>query len=56
MEQKDQITILKAAKILKKKIKFQILILGKGLEEIMLRKYIKKNRMDYHFIYTDCLL
>ena len=46
VEQKDQITILKAAKILKKKIKFQILILGKGLEEIMLRKYIKKNNLN----------
>ena len=45
-EQKDQITILKAAKILKKNIKFKILILGKGSEEIMLRKYIKKNKLN----------
>ena len=46
VDQKDQITILKAAKILKKNIKFKILILGKGFEETKLKKYVKKNKLS----------
>ena len=32
-EQKDQITLLKAAKFLKKKIKFKLIIIGKGIKK-----------------------
>ena len=45
-EQKDQITILKALKILRKKnIKFKALILGSGIEEDNLKNYIRKNNL-----------
>ncbi len=46
-EQKDQITILKALKILKKKnIKFKALILGSGVEENNLKRYIQNNNLQ----------
>lgn len=44
-EQKDQITILKAAKMLRKKIKFKLLIIGRGVEKLNLLDYIKKNKL-----------
>ena len=46
-EQKDQITILKALKILKtKKIKFKSIILGNGIEENTLKSYIQENNLS----------
>ena len=42
-EQKDQITILKAAKILKKNLDFRLLIYGSGVEKKNLQKYIFEN-------------
>lgn len=45
-EQKDQLTLLKSAKILKeKKINFKLLILGKGVERENLQKYISENNL-----------
>tara|TARA_Y100001970_G_scaffold234571_1_gene293043 strand:+ start:6657 stop:7766 length:1110 start_codon:yes stop_codon:yes gene_type:complete len=45
-EQKDQITILKALKVLRKKnIKFKALILGSGVEESNLKNYIQNNNL-----------
>jgi len=44
-QQKDQITILKASKILKKFIDFRLLICGKGEEEEKLKQYILKNQL-----------
>ena len=47
-DQKDQITILKAANFLKNKINFKILIIGRGVEEKNLKKYIEnKNLHNY---------
>jgi len=45
-EQKDQITILKAANLLKNKINFKLLIMGRGIEEKKLRDFIKKNKLN----------
>ncbi len=45
-EQKDQITILKAAKILKNKINFKLLIMGRGIEKNNLLSYILKNNLS----------
>lgn len=45
-EQKDQITLLKAANQMKKNINFRILILGSGIEEKNLRAYISKNNLN----------
>jgi len=46
-EQKDQITILKAANILKKKKKiFKLLILGDGTEKQNLKNYIESNNLS----------
>ena len=44
-DQKDQITILKAANILKKKIDFRLLILGRGVEKNNLKNFINKNKL-----------
>ena len=43
--QKDQITLLKAAKYLKNKISFRLLILGRGIEENNLKQYVKNNNL-----------
>jgi len=43
-DQKDQITILKAVNLLKDKINFKLLIVGRGIEEENLRNYIKNKR------------
>ena len=45
-EQKDQITILKAVKILKDKINFKLLIMGRGIEKNNLLSYILKNNLS----------
>jgi glycosyltransferase involved in cell wall biosynthesis len=48
-EQKDQITILKAAKVLKeKKINFEIIILGSGIMKNQLKEFIKLNYLYNH--------
>jgi glycosyltransferase involved in cell wall biosynthesis len=49
VDQKDQITILKAIKLaLKKRENIQLIILGKGEKKIQLENYIKKNDLqDY---------
>lgn len=55
-DQKDQITILKAARILKEKIEFKILILGRGIEEKKLKTYIKNNKLKKHVLIKPFLL
>lgn len=47
-EQKDQITLLKAANLLKNKIKFRLLIIGKGPEKKNLQNYIRQNNLMKH--------
>ena len=44
--QKDQITILKAVKILKDKINFKLLIMGRGIEKNNLLSYVLKNNLS----------
>ena len=44
-ENKDHITLLKAANFLKNKINFKILIIGRGIEEQNLKKYIQNNNL-----------
>ncbi len=44
-EQKDQITLLKAVNLLKKKINFRLLIIGRGVEKINLLNFIKENNL-----------
>ena len=43
VDQKDQMTLLKAINLLKKKIPMQVLIVGSGVERQNLQDYIKKN-------------
>tara|TARA_Y100001970_G_scaffold42598_1_gene53066 strand:+ start:6923 stop:8032 length:1110 start_codon:yes stop_codon:yes gene_type:complete len=45
-KQKDQITILKAAKLLKNKINFKLLIMGRGIEKKNLMAYILKYKLN----------
>ena len=45
-KQKDHLTLLKAASILKNKIKFKLLILGNGAEKEHLNNYIKLNNLS----------
>lgn len=53
-EQKDQITILKSAKILvKNNIRFRILIIGSGIEKINLIKFIEKNDLKKYIKIID---
>lgn len=44
-DQKDQITLLKAVKLIKDKISLQLTIVGKGKEEENLKKFIKNNNL-----------
>ena len=46
VDQKDQITLLKALNIIKDKIKFEAILMGKGLLKNQLKKYIKKNNLN----------
>jgi glycosyltransferase involved in cell wall biosynthesis len=49
VDQKDQITILKAIKLVLKKYKnIQLVIIGKGEKERELNNYILKNKLDSH--------
>ncbi|MBD1140426.1 glycosyltransferase [Pelagibacterales bacterium SAG-MED38] len=45
-DQKDQITLLRAINIIKDKINFNLLIVGKGLEKQNLINYINKNNLS----------
>ena len=44
-DQKDHLTLLKAANILKEKIKFRLLIIGRGKNKEKIIGYIKKNNL-----------
>ncbi len=44
-DQKDQITLLKALNIIKGKLNFRLLLVGRGKEENNLKSYIKKNNI-----------
>ena len=46
-DQKDQITILKAANLLKNKINFKLIVAGRGVEEKKLRKYVKDHNLNH---------
>jgi len=46
VEQKDQITILKALNIIKNKINFRMLIIGKGTNKKKLSNYVIKNNLQ----------
>lgn len=49
VDQKDQITILKALKlVLKKKTNIQLVIVGKGNKEFELKNYINQNSLNDH--------
>ncbi len=45
-DQKDQITLLKALNILKKKIKFEAVIMGRGILKDELKNFILKNNLS----------
>ena len=45
-DQKDHMTLLKAAMFLKNKLKFKILILGRGINEIKIKNFIKSNKLE----------
>ena len=45
-EQKDQITLLKAANLMKKNINYRLLILGSGIKKGELEKYINNNNLN----------
>ena len=46
VDQKDQITFLKALNLIKNKIEFEAVLVGKGKDENMLRDFIKKNNLN----------
>ncbi len=45
-DQKDHLTLLKAVNLLKNKIKLQLLIIGYGSNEFLIRNYIKDNNLN----------
>ncbi len=45
-DQKDQITILKACKILKDSINFRLLIFGRGIEKSKMQRFISDNNLQ----------
>ncbi len=45
-DQKDQITLLKALKILKNKIDYEAIIIGRGICKEYLQSYIMKNKLE----------
>ncbi len=45
-DQKDQITLLKALKILKNKIDYEAIIIGRGICKEYLQNYIMKNKLE----------
>ena len=46
-DQKDQITFLKALNLIKSKIKIEAIILGRGILQESLKKYIKDNNLNH---------
>lgn len=46
VDQKDQITLLKALNEIKNKIKFEAILLGRGTDHNKLNRYIKNNQLD----------
>jgi glycosyltransferase involved in cell wall biosynthesis len=46
VDQKDQITFLKALNLLKEKIKFKAIIIGNGIKKEELLNFIKKNKLQ----------
>ena len=45
VDQKDQITFLKALNLIKHKIDFEAILIGKGNDEVMLKNFINKNKL-----------
>jgi glycosyltransferase involved in cell wall biosynthesis len=45
VEQKDHLTLLKSLKILRDKIKFQVILMGQGILKRQYQNYIKENKM-----------
>jgi len=45
-DQKDHITLLKAALLLKDKLKLKILIIGRGVNKIKIKNFIKYNKLE----------
>ena len=52
-DQKDQITILKACKILKGLVDFKLLIFGRGIEKNKMQKFINDNNLQKHIKLKD---
>ena len=48
VEQKDQLTLLKALNKIKYKIKFNAVLMGQGVLKYKLNKYIKENKLQNH--------
>ncbi len=46
VDQKDQITFLKALNLIKNRIEFEAVLVGKGKDENLLRDFIKKNDLN----------
>jgi len=51
--QKDQLTLLKAVNRIKNKIKFNLLLVGRGIEKENLTKYIQENNLSKHVKLID---
>jgi len=45
VDQKDQITFLKALNLIKYKIDFEAILIGRGNDEVMLKNFINKNKL-----------
>ena len=45
VDQKDQITFLKALNLIKHKINFEAILIGKGNDEVMLKNFVNKNKL-----------
>ena len=46
VDQKDQITFLKALNLIKDKIKYEAILVGKGNDEKILKNFINKNKLN----------
>ena len=46
-DQKDHLTLLKAFKIINKKIKSKLLIIGSGKNKEIIKNYISENNLQY---------
>ena len=52
-DQKDHLTLLKAANILKTKIKFKLLIIGRGKNKKIITNYIEQNHLETFIKISD---